>query len=192
MADGSVGVVDQKLGGVGGCVLLGCCCSSRRLRPHWWGRSGGQGTPGQRHRRTFRRQHPPRTPRPHPDHQPASRGDGASRVRAVLQQPSAAPRPWPSRSATTAPSPDNNRNQQRPPTRPTRRIDPRVSAGGMRCAEFRAPTRRSLKGRSAHRAAAAGRSPGQRTGPAGRCRSVSWPATRPYSTGSPTGAGPTA
>ena len=36
---------------------------------------------------------------------------------------------------------DHNRDQQRPPARPTRRTAPRVSAGRMRCAEFRAPTR---------------------------------------------------
>jgi putative transposase len=37
--------------------------------------------PGQRHRRTLRRHPPPRTPRPHPDHQPAARRRRASPAR---------------------------------------------------------------------------------------------------------------
>ena len=43
----------------------------RDRRPHHQDTSSGAA--GQRDRRTFRRQHPPRTPRPHPDHQPTAR-----------------------------------------------------------------------------------------------------------------------
>ena len=46
---------------------------------------------------------PPRTPRPHPDHQPAARRSRAARVRAPLQQPPATPHPRPGRSPTTTP-----------------------------------------------------------------------------------------
>jgi len=52
----------------------------------------------------------------------------------------AAPQPQPSRSPTTTARAHQNRDQQRPTPRPTRRTAPRVSAGRMRCAEFRAPT----------------------------------------------------
>ena len=47
----------------------------------------GAGAAGQRDRRTLRRQHSPRTPRPHPDHQPTARRKGAPRISTPLQQP---------------------------------------------------------------------------------------------------------
>ena len=98
------------------------------------------GAAGQRHRRTLRRHHPPRTPRPHPDHQSAPRHGRTSPIRAPLQRSPATPHSRPGRSPTTTPPPHNNRDPQRPAARPTRRTAPRVSAGRMTCAEFRAPT----------------------------------------------------
>ena len=53
----------------------------RHRRPHH--QDTGAGTAGQRDRRTLRRHHPPRTPRPHPDHQPAARRSRARRVRST-------------------------------------------------------------------------------------------------------------
>src|SRR4051794_14384421 len=61
------------------------------------------GTAGQCDHRTLRRQHPPRTPRPHPDHQPAACRSRAPGISTPLQQPPAAPRPRPSRSPMTTP-----------------------------------------------------------------------------------------
>jgi putative transposase len=49
--------------------------------------------------------------------------------------------PWPSRSATTTARAHQNRDQQRPTSRPPRRAHTRVSTGRMRCANFRTPTR---------------------------------------------------
>ena len=61
----------------------------RHRRPHH--QDARPGAAGQRDRRTLRRQRPPRTPRPHPDHQPAACRGRADRVRRALQQPSATP-----------------------------------------------------------------------------------------------------
>ena len=100
----------------------------------------GPGTAGQRDRRTLRRLHPPRTPRPHPDHQPAACRCRASAVPAALQRPPATPHPRPSRSPPTPPRRSRDGDSPRPTTRPPRRSDPRISAGRMRCAGFLAPT----------------------------------------------------
>ena len=103
-------------------------------RPHH--QDTGTGTAGQRDRRTLRRQPPPRTARPHPDHQRAACRSRASSIRAPLQRSPAASRARPGRSPTTPPPPHNNRDPQRPTTRPARWADSRVSAGRMRCAGF--------------------------------------------------------
>jgi putative transposase len=50
-----------------------------------------------------RRQHPPRTPRPNPHHQPTPRHNGPQRVRGLLQPPSPAPCARARRSPTRAP-----------------------------------------------------------------------------------------
>jgi len=57
-----------------------------------------------RHRETLRRHHPPRTPRPHPDHQPAPCHRGLAPVRTPLQRSPATPRARPSSSPTTTPT----------------------------------------------------------------------------------------
>ena len=63
----------------------------------------GTGAPGQRHRRTLRRHHPPGAPRPHPGRQPATRHSTAARVGVPLQHAPAAPGFRPGRSTATAP-----------------------------------------------------------------------------------------
>ncbi len=86
-----------------------------------------------------RRRHPPRSPRPHPDLQPAARGCRASAVRAALPRPSSTLRAWPGRFPTTR-FPRHNRDPRCPTMRPAGRPDARVSAGRIKCAEFLAPT----------------------------------------------------
>jgi hypothetical protein len=98
---------------------------------------------GQCDRRTVRRLHPPRTPRPHLDHQSAACRSSIWCVRAPLQQPPAAPRPRPSGSATTTPPADDERSEHRPTAGPAQWTAPRVPAGRVTCATFLAPTRRA-------------------------------------------------
>ena len=98
--------------------------------------NAGPGTAGQRNCRTLHRQPPPRTPRPHPDHQRAARRNRASSIRASLQRSPAAPHSRPGRSLTTPSRAHHNRDPQRPTKRPARRADPRVSAGRMSFAEL--------------------------------------------------------
>ena len=83
----------------------------RRRHPHH--QDTGPGTAGQRDRRTLRRQHSPRTPRPHPDHQPAACRYRARRVPAPLQQPPSTPDTRRGRSSTTTPPADDEQGDHR-------------------------------------------------------------------------------
>ena len=76
---------------------LRCRVHRDRRQDH---QDAGAGAAGQRDRRTLRRHPPPRTPRPHPDHQPAARRRRASAVRSAITTstghtaPSARPLPY--------------------------------------------------------------------------------------------------
>ena len=97
------------------------------------------GAAGQRNRRTLRRHHPPRAPRPHPRHQPAACRNRTDRVRRALQQPPATPHARPGRSPPPTPPAHDEPVERRPTTGPARRPAPRVSAGRVTCAPFPAP-----------------------------------------------------
>jgi len=100
----------------------------------------GTSTAGERDRRTLRRNDPPRTARPNPDHQSMTRRIRAACVRAPLQQQPIAPRSRPGRSPTAPPPRHPNCGRQHPTTRLARRTDPRVPARRIGCAEFLAST----------------------------------------------------
>jgi len=62
------------------------------------------------------------------------------RIRAPLQRSSSAPQPGAGCTLTPTPPRCTYRDRQDPPTRPRRRSPPRISAGHLMCAGFRAPT----------------------------------------------------
>jgi len=90
-----------------------------RRRPHRHqhpsDQNPGPGPTGERDCRTIHRQHPPRTPRPHPHHEPTPRGLRPVHLRKPLQ-----PSP-----------PTPHRHSSRPPDQQARRPHTRISAGGM-------------------------------------------------------------